>query len=202
MRPYDSRMWCAIAGCYEEMGREADAIKCYERASGLQDRDGQATVKLARMYKERGDDGSAYKHYAALLEMQEREEVSLVVACVRVVGVPTCYADTRACILVAPLRRLVVALRHARRWCFSPRTRRSTASLTWQSHTRRGFSHTRRRRRRRPYCVRFAASSSPARMGPSPQKPCSRWASLLRPDAAVGAQAVALQAQGPRRRHS
>jgi len=31
-RPYDARIWCAMAACYEEVGRVSDAIKCYERA--------------------------------------------------------------------------------------------------------------------------------------------------------------------------
>jgi len=31
-RPYDARIWCAMAACYEEVGRVGDAIKCYERA--------------------------------------------------------------------------------------------------------------------------------------------------------------------------
>jgi tetratricopeptide (TPR) repeat protein len=33
LRPYDARMWCALASCYDALGRADDAIKCYERAA-------------------------------------------------------------------------------------------------------------------------------------------------------------------------
>ena len=38
LRPYDSRMWCALGSCYSEMDRVDDAIKCYERAACAGDR--------------------------------------------------------------------------------------------------------------------------------------------------------------------
>lgn len=31
-RPLDSRMWCAMAGCFENLKRSAEAIQCYHRA--------------------------------------------------------------------------------------------------------------------------------------------------------------------------
>ena len=33
LRPFDSRMWCALGGCYEELGRSRDALSCYRRAT-------------------------------------------------------------------------------------------------------------------------------------------------------------------------
>ena len=30
LRPYDSRMWCAMAGCYKQLGKKPEAIKCYQ----------------------------------------------------------------------------------------------------------------------------------------------------------------------------
>ena len=38
-RPYDARMWCAMAKCYESLpDKHEEAIKCYERAEGNTDR--------------------------------------------------------------------------------------------------------------------------------------------------------------------
>ena len=48
LRPYDSRMWCAMAGCYKLLNRKADAIKCYQRAESNHDREGIAYTELAR----------------------------------------------------------------------------------------------------------------------------------------------------------
>lgn len=37
-RPYDPRMWCAMAGCYESLSKDDEAMKCYERAACHDDR--------------------------------------------------------------------------------------------------------------------------------------------------------------------
>lgn len=37
-RPYDPRMWCAMAGCYEALNKDDEAVKCYERAALHDDR--------------------------------------------------------------------------------------------------------------------------------------------------------------------
>jgi len=37
LRPFDSRMWCALGGCYEELGRMPDALRCYKRATAHDD---------------------------------------------------------------------------------------------------------------------------------------------------------------------
>ena len=35
LRPYDSRMWCAMAGCYKGLQRMKEAIQCYQVAAAL-----------------------------------------------------------------------------------------------------------------------------------------------------------------------
>ncbi len=45
-----NRMWCAMGECYERLHRPADAIKCFMRAEGNQDREGIALPKLARLH--------------------------------------------------------------------------------------------------------------------------------------------------------
>ena len=52
LRPYDARMWCAMAGCYKLLNRRNDAIKCYQRAEANNDREGIAFVELARLFRE------------------------------------------------------------------------------------------------------------------------------------------------------
>ena len=56
LRPYDARMWCAMAGCYKHLGRTTEAIKCYQRAETSGDREGIAFMELARLFKEQGTD--------------------------------------------------------------------------------------------------------------------------------------------------
>ena len=48
------RMWCAMAESYEKLERVEDAIKCYLRAEGNQDREGIALTRLARLYQKLG----------------------------------------------------------------------------------------------------------------------------------------------------
>jgi anaphase-promoting complex subunit 8 len=72
IRPYDARMWCAVAGCFEAMSRLEEAIKCYQRAESNNDREGEleaidfllllltrcagiALSKLASLYHEIGN---------------------------------------------------------------------------------------------------------------------------------------------------
>jgi tetratricopeptide (TPR) repeat protein len=54
LRPYDARMWCAMAGCYKHLGRTTEAIKCYQRAETSGDREGIAFTELARLFKDQG----------------------------------------------------------------------------------------------------------------------------------------------------
>ena len=43
LRPYDSRMWCAMAGCYKGLQRMKEAIQCYQVAAALGDPRGLLT---------------------------------------------------------------------------------------------------------------------------------------------------------------
>jgi anaphase-promoting complex subunit 8 len=53
LRPYDARMWCALAGCYEKLHRVQEAIKCYKRAECHNDREGIAAQRLATLFSEK-----------------------------------------------------------------------------------------------------------------------------------------------------
>lgn len=55
LRPYDARMWCAMAGCYKLLNRKQDAIKCYQRAESNYDREGIAYTELARLFRDEGE---------------------------------------------------------------------------------------------------------------------------------------------------
>jgi hypothetical protein len=48
-------MWCAMAESYEKLSRTEDAVKCYLRAEGNEDREGIALNKLAKLYNKLGD---------------------------------------------------------------------------------------------------------------------------------------------------
>lgn len=50
IRPYDPRMWCAMAECYEMTGNLMEALKCYQRAECNKDREGIALVKMAEVF--------------------------------------------------------------------------------------------------------------------------------------------------------
>ena len=62
LRPHDSRMWTALAACYEALERRGDAIACYERAAVEAEATGEsgggegssgageALLKLARLH--------------------------------------------------------------------------------------------------------------------------------------------------------
>ena len=62
LRPYDARMWCAMAGCYKLLQRKPEAIRCYQRAESNHDREGIAYTELARLFREEGDQTQA-AHY-------------------------------------------------------------------------------------------------------------------------------------------
>lgn len=54
-KPQDSRMWNALSKCYKSMGKNAEAMKCNERAERFKDKEGIALHKLAKLYVEIGD---------------------------------------------------------------------------------------------------------------------------------------------------
>ena len=63
LRPHDSRMWTALANCYETLGKNAEAIQCYLRADTNQDREGIALLKLAKLYEKDKKDETALTYY-------------------------------------------------------------------------------------------------------------------------------------------
>ena len=67
LRPYDARMWCAMGSCYLSLDRRQEAIKSYERAINNVDREGIATRKLAKLYREEGDMEKAARCYQRLI---------------------------------------------------------------------------------------------------------------------------------------
>eukprot|EP00741_Cyanophora_paradoxa_P019140 tig00021126_g18480.t1 len=74
--PYDARMWCAMADCYEKMQRWHEAIKCYERAECHSDREGIALSKLARLYcKQLNMADKAAFYYKRNLDKRDAEEL-------------------------------------------------------------------------------------------------------------------------------
>ncbi|TFJ88739.1 hypothetical protein NSK_000308 [Nannochloropsis salina CCMP1776] len=71
LRPFDARMWCALGVCYEQLDRRNEAIKCYERAVCNNDREGIATAKLARLYRDDQDEWKAARCYQRHLEARQ-----------------------------------------------------------------------------------------------------------------------------------
>lgn len=49
-KPQDSRMWAAMGGCYEKMGKKEESVKCLEKAERYNDKEGIALHKLAKLY--------------------------------------------------------------------------------------------------------------------------------------------------------
>ena len=68
-------MWCAMAGCYEELSRTHDAIQCYERAESHKDREGIALFKLAKLYDSLNNQHKAANYYKKNLELRDQEGV-------------------------------------------------------------------------------------------------------------------------------
>ncbi|KAJ3357868.1 Anaphase-promoting complex subunit 23 [Entophlyctis luteolus] len=56
LKPYDSRFWCGVASCHEDLKNYSDALKSYKRALAVdeaQHRSGStALIRLARLYSE------------------------------------------------------------------------------------------------------------------------------------------------------
>ena len=74
LRPYDSRMWCALANCYQNLDKKQEAIKCYIRADRHIDREGIALNKLALLHLELGDKPAAAKYYTQFVEKRHLED--------------------------------------------------------------------------------------------------------------------------------
>ena len=69
LRPYDARMWCALAGCYAHLDRTEEAVRCYSRAEVHGDREGIAAMRLAQLHADKlGDDETAAQYYLKHLQ--------------------------------------------------------------------------------------------------------------------------------------
>ena len=53
LRPYDARMWSALAHTYRELARWDDTIKCYERTIALNPDDSASVFELAVIYRDK-----------------------------------------------------------------------------------------------------------------------------------------------------
>jgi anaphase-promoting complex subunit 8 len=72
LRPYDARMWCSVGTSYAQLKRTADAIRSFERAVLLDEREGVATQKLAALYRQELDTEKAAQCYMRHLEIVSR----------------------------------------------------------------------------------------------------------------------------------
>ena len=57
-----------MGACYDKLGKQQDAIKCYLRADMNNDAEGVAKIKLAELYVKSGDLESAAAYYEAILQ--------------------------------------------------------------------------------------------------------------------------------------
>ncbi|TMW65277.1 hypothetical protein Poli38472_007919 [Pythium oligandrum] len=77
IRPYDARMWCALGGCYEKLTKHDDAIACFERAVGNNDREGIASYHLGRILAQRGQQHDAAKYYQLHLGLRDLSSLDI-----------------------------------------------------------------------------------------------------------------------------
>lgn len=75
VKPYDARMWCAMGTCYLALDRRDDAIKSFDRAVTNGDAEGVATMKLASLFKEDGDNERAAKCYVRHLDLRYQAQL-------------------------------------------------------------------------------------------------------------------------------
>ncbi|RUS31263.1 putative cell division cycle [Jimgerdemannia flammicorona] len=71
--PYDGRMWCATANCYENLERDVEAIKCYKRALLGSENETLVLGKLAKLYEKLGKRDAAAHYYRLSLELKKME---------------------------------------------------------------------------------------------------------------------------------
>jgi tetratricopeptide (TPR) repeat protein len=71
-RPYDPRMWCALAEMYETLGRDSEAIKSYKRALLGSEIEINALNKLAKLYAKLDDNNAAAYYYTRALAQLEQ----------------------------------------------------------------------------------------------------------------------------------
>lgn len=67
-RPYDSRMLVALGEMYAKLDKNANALKCYQRACNVGDIEGTAMLRLADLYKAMNNIQSAVTAYLSYCE--------------------------------------------------------------------------------------------------------------------------------------
>ncbi|GFZ12067.1 anaphase-promoting complex subunit 8 [Actinidia rufa] len=85
LQPNDSRLWSAMAQCYEteQLHMLEEAIKCYRRAANCNDKEAIALHQLAKLHSELGRLEEAafyYKKDLERMEVEEREGPNMVEA--------------------------------------------------------------------------------------------------------------------------
>lgn len=89
LRPGDPRMWCALGYVFQSSNQPGPAAKCYERAHQCNDREGLASIRLAQLAREGGDDAGACKYYKEHLSLREALGVSAA----------PCFVSVQMCML-------------------------------------------------------------------------------------------------------
>ena len=73
-KPQDSRMWAAMANCYEKMDKPEEASRCNERAERVKDKEAIALHKLAKLYVQMGELDKASYCFQENLSRRDRED--------------------------------------------------------------------------------------------------------------------------------
>lgn len=68
LRPSDSRMLVALGEMYAKLEKNANALKCYQRACNVGDIEGTAMLRLADLYKSLNDIDNAVPAYLRYCE--------------------------------------------------------------------------------------------------------------------------------------
>ena len=67
-------MWCALAGCYEKMGKSDETSKCLEKAEKYKDKEGLVLHRLAKLYLSINDIEKAALCFQENLKRKETDE--------------------------------------------------------------------------------------------------------------------------------
>ena len=62
-KPHDSRMWAALANCFEKMDKNEEAIKCTHWVDRVKDKEAFAMHKLAKLHLQQGDETKAAQYF-------------------------------------------------------------------------------------------------------------------------------------------
>ncbi|XP_065071888.1 cell division cycle protein 23 homolog [Rhopilema esculentum] len=68
LRPYDSRILIALGDTYHSLDKNEEAKKCYLKAFRIGDPEGQASMKVAKLYLQSGEEDNAFRLYSIVLD--------------------------------------------------------------------------------------------------------------------------------------